>query len=53
MFKPVIDEETCVPLCPYCEKPLEGPIVNGLHEACNEKLQAELDAWERVQFVQE
>ena len=35
-----------IPDCPYCEKPLDGPIINGLHMACNEKLSAEMAEWE-------
>ena len=32
-----------IPDCPYCDQPLDGPMVNGLHEGCNEELQVELD----------
>ena len=32
-----------IPNCPYCEKPLDGPTTNGLHEQCSIQLQEELD----------
>ena len=35
-----------IPDCPYCGEPLDGPIVNGLHEYCNERLHEELAEWE-------
>jgi hypothetical protein len=36
--------ETVVPLCPWCEKPLDGIIINGLHEKCSEEFGEE---WEK------
>jgi len=39
-------EEQIVPLCPFCELPLDGPIENGLHRECNEKFHEELQEWE-------
>ena len=39
--------EQPVPLCPYCNKRLDGPIVNGLHAACTRKYSAELAEWDR------
>ena len=39
-------EELVVPTCPYCGLPLDGPVVNGLHAACDQRLQEELEeAW--------
>ena len=40
-----------IPDCPYCEKPLDGPTVNGLHAHCNEALHEEFATWEkRMQY---
>ena len=38
--------ETIAPDCPFCEQPLDGPIVNGLHDNCNGQLLEELARWE-------
>jgi hypothetical protein len=38
--------EVLIPLCPWCEEPLDGPCVNGLHSMCNEAYNKELSEWE-------
>lgn len=30
-------------ICPYCDQPLDGNTINGLHAACNERYSAELN----------
>ena len=39
-----------IPDCPYCEQPLDGPTVNGLHEHCNNRLQEEFAKEETMLF---
>ena len=34
--------ETLIPDCPYCERPIDGLTVNGLHAKCNEELSQEM-----------
>ncbi len=38
--------ELDAPPCPYCNKRLDGPMINGLHESCNIRLHEELEKWE-------
>ena len=37
-------DEPLVPLCPYCDEPLDGETVNGLHLDCNRELNQEMEA---------
>jgi hypothetical protein len=37
-----VDGNTCKN-CPFCDKELVGPVINGLHATCNETFQQELD----------
>ena len=39
--------EVIIPHCPFCEKLLDGPSINGLHWGCNQKLCEELADWEK------
>jgi len=47
---PVLNEsptvETVIPLCPWCEEPLDGLCINGLHAACSVAYNKELSEWE-------
>lgn len=47
--------DLAVPLCPYCNRVLDGPTINGLHAACNDCLSEEMADWEQRHplFVQE
>jgi hypothetical protein len=36
--------EILIPVCPWCDKPLDGPNKNGMHEACYEEYVAESNA---------
>lgn len=40
-----------VPNCPFCDEPLDGPIINGLHKRCSEELQREMNEWEEKNEV--
>ena len=40
--------ETLIPDCPYCDCPLDGLTINGLHAKCNEELSGEMADWEEV-----
>jgi hypothetical protein len=35
-----------VPNCPFCDEPLDGIIVNGLHKRCSDELHKEMTRWE-------
>lgn len=39
------------PNCPFCDEPLDGVIINGLHKRCSEELQKEMEEWEKEQEV--
>ena len=45
--------ETPVPMCLFCDEKLDGVIVNGLHERCNEEFQQELDDFDKFMLLVE
>ena len=40
------DAEVAPKLCPWCDKPLDGPLVFGLHQRCAEEYNDEQDRYE-------
>jgi hypothetical protein len=45
--------EEFIPLCPFCEEPLSGKTINGLHAACDEEFAEELEEAYESEFEYE
>jgi hypothetical protein len=43
-FDNQIHSEEVSDICPYCDRMLDGVVVNGMHACCNEQYSAEIDA---------
>ena len=43
---PVVRPEPLREICPYCDQPLDGPIMCGLHVACSEQYNRDIAEWE-------
>lgn len=46
MTSPETLPEATTKLCPWCDKPLDGPTVNGLHQHCANEYNEEQDRYE-------